>query len=68
MPENILLFIKPVEEWVNNYLEDPAKLTKIDLAFTYLNSCSSKRMCDLLKQLNDKYLQGYDMKVIWTYE
>jgi len=68
MPENIKLFIKPVEEWVNKYLEEPADFTKIELEFSYLNSCSTKRISDLLKQFNQKYKQGYNMKIFWIYE
>jgi len=68
MPENIRLFIKPVEEWVNDYLKKPADFTTIDLEFSYLNSCSTKRMCDLLKQFDKKYKEGCDMKIFWTYE
>ncbi|MFC2104488.1 DUF1987 domain-containing protein [Bacteroidota bacterium] len=68
MPENILSFFKPVEKWINKYLKKPAEFTKIDLNLSYLNSCSTKRMCDLLKLFNKKYLKGYNMKVYWTYE
>ncbi|MFC2152543.1 DUF1987 domain-containing protein [Bacteroidota bacterium] len=68
MPENILLFFKPVEKWINRYLKKPAEFTKIDLNLSYLNSCSTKRMCDLLKFFNKKFLEGYNMKIYWTYE
>lgn len=68
MPENIRFFIKPVEEWVDKYLENPAEFTKIDLEFSYLNSCSTKRICDLLKQFNKKFKEGFNMKIYWTFE
>lgn len=68
MPENILLFFKSVDNWINKYFEKPADFTNIDLNFSYLNSCSTKRLCDILKLLNKKYLEGFDMKVVWTYE
>lgn len=68
MPENILLFFKSVDNWIYKYLENPLDFTKIDLNFSYLNSCSTKRVCDILKLFNQKYLEGYDMKVVWTYE
>jgi hypothetical protein len=68
MPENIILFFKPVEEWINKYLKKPANYTKIDLNLSYLNSCSTKRLCDMLRLFNKQYLKGYDMKVLWTYE
>lgn len=68
MPENILLFFKPIEEWINNYLKKPAKFTKIELDLSYLNSCSTKRLCDMLRSFNEQYIKGFDMKVLWTYE
>ena len=68
MPENILLFFKPVEQWIDNYLKKPAKFTKIDLNLSYLNSCSTKRLCDILRLFNEKYTEGYDMKVYWAYD
>lgn len=68
MPENIILFFKPVEEWIDNYLKKPANYTKIDLNLSYLNSCSTKRLCDMLRLFNKQYLKGYDMKVVWNYE
>lgn len=68
MPENIRLFIKPVEDWISEYLENPADFTKIDLEFSYLNSCSTKKICDLLKQFDQKFQVGFNMKIFWTYE
>lgn len=68
MPENILLFFKPIEKWINNYLKKPARHTKIELDLSYLNSCSTKRLCDMLRSFNDQYIKGYDMTVIWAYE
>ncbi len=68
MPENIILFFKPVEEWITNYLQKPASYTEINLNLSYLNSCSTKRLCDMLRLFNEQYLNGYNMKIIWTYE
>ncbi|MFC2096103.1 DUF1987 domain-containing protein [Bacteroidota bacterium] len=68
MPENILIYFKQVDQWINKYLKKPADFTQIDLNFSYLNSCSTKHMCDLLKLFNQKYKEGYKMKIDWTYE
>ncbi len=68
MPENILITFKPVDEWFEKYLKSPADFTKIDLDFSYLNSCSTKHLCDLLKMCNKKYAEGFDMKINWSYE
>ena len=68
MPENVLKFYDPVKKWLDNYIKNPADFTKIDLYFTYINSASIKQINDFLNILNAKFLEGFDMKVIWTYE
>ncbi|NOQ25824.1 MAG: DUF1987 domain-containing protein [Bacteroidales bacterium] len=68
MPENILVSFKSVDEWISKYLGKPAKFTKLDFNFSYLNSCASKHICDTLRLFNEKYLEGFDMKIYWTYE
>ncbi len=68
MPENVLKFYDPVKKWLDNYIKDPADFTKIDLCFLYINSSSIKQINDFLNILNAKFLEGFDMKVIWTYE
>jgi hypothetical protein len=68
MPENILIFFKPIDKWIDKYLKKPDQTTIIDLHLSYLNSCSSKHISDMLKKFNKKFLEGFDMKVSWTYE
>lgn len=68
MPENVLKFYKNVKEWVEEYAQNPADFTKIDLNLSYTNSSSIKQINDLLKVLNAKFLEGYKMKIYWTYE
>lgn len=68
MPENILVLFKSVDKWINEYLVKPAEFTKLDFNLSYLNSCSTKHICDILKLFNEKYLEGFDMKILWTYE
>jgi hypothetical protein len=68
MPENILIFFKSVDIWIAEYLIKPAEFTMLDFDFSYLNSCSTKHICDTLRLFNEKYLEGFDMKILWTYE
>ncbi|MCG8411779.1 MAG: DUF1987 domain-containing protein [Bacteroidales bacterium] len=68
MPENVLKFYAPVKEWLNDYLKSPEKLTTIHLNLPYTNSSSIKQINDILRILDAKYIQGSDMKIIWTYE
>ena len=68
MPENVLKFYGPVKEWIEKYTENPAEFTKIEFNLPYTNSSSIKQINDFLKLLNQKFLDGFDMKIIWTYE
>lgn len=68
MPEHVSKFFAPVKEWFEQYIENPAEFTKIDLDLSYTNSSSIKQINDLLKMLNKKYVEGFDMKIFWTYE
>ena len=68
MPENVMQFYAKINEWINKYIQKPLSFTKIDLFLSYLNSCSTKHICELLTTLNTCYLEGNEMKVIWTYE
>jgi hypothetical protein len=68
MPENVLIFFNPVDNWILKYLDNPAPFTQIILSLSYINSCSTKHLSDLLKALDNKYLEGHDMKINYTYE
>ena len=68
MPENVLKFYKDVIKWVTNYAQNPASFTNIELNLSYTNSASLKQINDLLKILNEKFLEGHKMKVTWFYE
>ncbi|HAN17814.1 MAG: hypothetical protein A2X13_05875 [Bacteroidetes bacterium GWC2_33_15] len=68
MPENVLIFFEPIFKWIKKYVEKPAEFTKIDLFLSYTNSCSIKHISDMLRILNTKYKEGFNMKIFWTYE
>lgn len=68
LPENVLIFFNPIDNWILKYLEHPAPHTQINLSLSYINSCSTKHLNDLLKTLDDKYQEGYDMKITYTCE
>jgi len=68
LPENVLIFFNPIDNWILKYLENPAPHTQINLSLSYINSCSTKHLNDLLKTLDNKYQEGYDMKITYTYE
>ncbi len=68
LPENVLIFFNPIDNWILKYLDHPASFTQINLSLAYINSCSTKHLCDLLKALDNKHQEGHDMKITYTYE
>lgn len=65
-PENVSQFYEPVFAWLHEFLaEKPA--FKVVLAFSYLNTSSTKVLLDLLLQLDDYHRAGGKVEVEWHY-
>jgi len=67
LPENVSLFYKPIIEWIQQYIKDPAEFTSIYIFFVYYNSSSFKCINDILYCLNEIY-EDNNMQVDWVYE
>lgn len=66
--ENILEFFRPVEEWVNSYILEPADVTCIDMNLEYFNSASAKFMIQLFMKISRVRLLNKKFIVNWYYE
>jgi len=66
--ENVIDFFKPVEEWVSEYIKNPADITSVDINLEYFNSASAKVFIHLLQKIT--YVQLKHKKFIfnWYYE
>jgi hypothetical protein len=66
--ENVTEFFEPVTLWINEYIEDPAEVTCVDMILEYFNSASAKVFIQLLQKLT--YVQLKNKKFIfnWYYE
>lgn len=51
IPENTVLFYKPLFEWLDNYIKSPAPKTNLNIQLDYFNTSSSKSIVDLFKRL-----------------
>ena len=51
IPENTILFYKPLFEWLNEYAQKPASKTNLNIQLDYFNTSSSKSIVDLFKML-----------------
>ena len=51
IPENSVLFYKPLFEWLDNYVQNPNSKTTLNIQLDYFNTSSSKCIVDLFKKL-----------------
>lgn len=65
-PENVSQFYEPVFDWLRGFL-DGKPAFKVVLAFSYLNTSSTKALLDLLLQLDDYHHAGGSVEVEWHY-
>lgn len=66
--ENAAEFFDPVLEWVDQYVENPADITTVDIALEYFNSASARIFISMFQKLT--FLTLYDKKLIfnWYFE
>lgn len=68
LPEDAHAFFKPLEEWVQAYVENPAESTVVEMRIDYFNSASTRYIFNLLMSFEDIVDNGGDAKVIWYYK
>ena len=68
LPEDAHEFFKPIEDWVQEYVESPADSTVIEMRIDYFNSASTRYIFNLLMCFEDIVDDGGDAKVIWYYK
>jgi len=68
IPENSIEFYKPLVDWLEEYLSNPAKLTEVNIQLEYFNTSSSKCILDVFKKLEAIYKSGNEVIINWHYE
>jgi hypothetical protein len=68
-PENAFKFYEPILSWLNDYLEQLAAETKVnvELKLPYINTSSTKCLMVFLEKLDEAYQQGKQILVNWYY-
>lgn len=66
-PEDVTAFYAPLLEWLRAHLATGRPL-KLELAFTYLNTSSTKALLDLLLVLDEHHRRGGTVSVEWHYQ
>ena len=68
LPENAHEFFKPIEEWVQSYVESPLESTVVEMRIDYFNSAATRYIFNLLMCFEGIVDDGGDAKVIWYYK
>lgn len=68
IPEDAVSFYQPLIRWVNAYVENPEKFTKVNFKIEYINSGSNRFIYAIFKLLDDCFIRGNDVTVTWYYE
>jgi len=68
IPENSIEFYKPLVDWLEEYLANPASLTNVNIQLEYFNTSSSKCILDVFKKLEAIYKSGNEVIINWHYE
>jgi hypothetical protein len=69
IPENSAVFYRPMYDWLDNYVTNPAPKTTLKIQLDYFNTSSSKCIVDLFKKLELISKNGKGEAVIdWLYD
>ena len=69
LPENAEQFYKPINDWVERFVDTAApEQTILTIELEYFNSSSVKQILTLLLKLEDLQKQdGKEVRVVWSY-
>ena len=70
IPEDASEFFKNLWGWVNEYLENPADKTSIEIILDYINSTGNRYLLDMIRKIAVTHLKSNSEKFIinWHYE
>jgi hypothetical protein len=66
--EDVTEYFAPVEEWITDYITDPAELTCVEMSLEYFNSASAKVFIHLLQKVTYVTLKHKKFIINWYYE
>ena len=68
IPENSVEFYKPLNEWLDQYMQTPLDKTVVNIRLEYFNTSSSKCILDVFKRLEAIHRSKHDVVINWFYE
>lgn len=68
MPENIMEVYRPVLDWVELYVKNPAASTILSVRLSYYNTSTSKILLTIIELLEGLFRKGHSVVVRWYFE
>ena len=59
---------KPLLDWLDQYIKNPSKQTKVTIQFEYFSTCCSICLLDVFKKIETVYKQNNPIVIYWYYE
>jgi sulfur relay (sulfurtransferase) DsrC/TusE family protein len=66
--ENVSGFSEQIDEWIDDYISNPAEITTIDIYLEYFNSVNFKIYFNLLKKIGSIRMINKKYSINWYYE
>jgi hypothetical protein len=69
IPENAEDFFNPIEVWINEYFQNPAEITCVEIRLDYINSVGSKFLLNILHIITHIHLNKDKKRFVirWYY-
>jgi len=67
-PENAARFFKPLEDWLETFIDNLGIPVVLNLKLNYLNSTSTKHLLDFLEILEEYHENSGNVRVNWYFE
>ena len=67
-PENAVEFYSPVIKWIKEYIQAPNPQTIFTINLDYFNSSSSKKIFEILMELENITTAGGNILIKWYYD
>ena len=70
IPENAEDFFNPIEEWINEYFDNPAEVTSVEICIEYINSACTRYLLGIIHRITHVHLRKNNKKFIinWYYK
>lgn len=68
MPDNGIIFFKPILDWVQSYTSEKSPKTVLTLNLDYINTISHKIIIDIIRIFDEYQKKGNHFELNWHYD